>query len=350
MKVLQICAYAARYGGNFIASLQMLEELLQLQNMETEYLFPETARDMPWCQALQKRAVVHFAGLNRFSPKTYRQIAAAMERADIVHSHFELYDCLTALAKKKYQKLFWHLHDSFDEEIDFAHRAVNKVQYGILGKRAVLISPSTYYADYVKKLGFPGQKIHIVDNCVHFDRLHKQEAAKKQWDFLIFGGFYRIKGLDVLLEGCRILIEKGYQFRVGIVGYPETWTFIREHYSDVLPVVSLLEPQEDVSCFYNGAKTFICASRRECFSYALLEALYMKLPAIISDIPGNRWAVDFTSTLSFASGDAIAIADAMEKRLTGAFRPDTEETAKSVEQRYASQIWAEKVKEIYTGG
>ena len=55
MKVLQVCAYAARYGGNFLASLGRLEEALAAEGIETEYLFPETARDMPWCQALQQR-------------------------------------------------------------------------------------------------------------------------------------------------------------------------------------------------------------------------------------------------------------------------------------------------------
>ena len=318
--------------------------------METEYLFPETAREMPWCRELQSRTKVHFASMNRFSPKTYLQISEAMKGADIVHSHFELYDCLTAMAKRRGQKLFWHLHDSFDDEIDAAHRIVNKIQYGILGKRAVLISPSAYYADYVNKLGFPQKQTHLVDNCIDFSRLDRGVPKEKKWDFLLFGGFYRIKGLDVLLDSCRLLVKQGHQFKVGIVGYPDTWSYVRDHYSDLMPVIELLEPREDVSWFYAGADTFISASRRECFSYALLEALYMGLPAIISDIPGTVWATEYPATGVFGSGDAEMLAQVMEKRLIGTFTPETEETSRAVAERYASRTWAEKIREIYVSG
>ena len=184
MKVLQVCAYAARYGGNFLASLGRLEEALAAEGIETEYLFPETARDMPWCQALQQRAKVHFAGLNRFSPAVYRQVKAAMEGVDIIHSHFELYDCLTALAKKKGQKLFWHLHDSFEEVIDLPHRVINKIQYGFFGKKAVLISPNDYYSAKVAAWGFPKNAIIHVDNALEFSRL-KKEKREKEYDFLV---------------------------------------------------------------------------------------------------------------------------------------------------------------------
>jgi len=104
MKVLQICAYSARYGGNFIASLSALEKQLLAQRIQTEYLFPETAREMPWCQELQKRTAVYFAPLNRFSLKTYSEVARAMAKADIIHSHFELYDCFGGFGKKKTAK------------------------------------------------------------------------------------------------------------------------------------------------------------------------------------------------------------------------------------------------------
>lgn len=349
MKVLQVCAYAARYGGNFMASLASLEALLAQQGVKTAYLFPEKARDMPWCRDLQSRAEVHFAGLNRFSPKVFKQIKAAMAGADVVHSHFELYDCLTALAKKKNQKLFWHLHDSFDEDIDLTHRMINKFQYGILGKRAVLISPNDYYSKYVADLGFPKGQILHVDNAVEFSRL-KKEDREKQYDFLVFGGFYRIKGLDVLMDACRILKEKGTRFRLGVVGYPDTWRFLEENYPDLQGCVQRLEPSEDVSGFYNAAAGYICASRRECFSYAVLEALYMEKPSIISRIPGNDWAVGYDTVVGFPSGDVQTLAAAMEHQLShGADPAAKSRVAQDVQERYGAQNWARAIKEIYFG-
>lgn len=347
MTVLQVCAYAARYGGNFIASLQLLEQRLAQKGIRTEYLFPDTARDMPWCKEIGQRATVHFAGMNRFSPATYRQVARAMAGADIVHSHFELYDCITALAAKKGQKLFWHLHDSFEEQIDLPHRIINRLQYGVLGRRAKLLSPNDFYSDYVAKLGFPKDRIFHVDNGLDFRRLQRQEIPDKKWEFFAYGGFWKIKGLDVIAKACRILKDREHDFRVGIVGYPQTWQWLDENFPDWNTCIERLEPSQQVSQFYESAGAFLCTSRRECFSYALLEALYMGLPAIISDIPGNTWAAGYGSTLLFPSGDAEALANAMEQRLTGRFAPDTAATAKAVEQAYGAEGWAARIEEIY---
>ncbi len=347
MTVLQVCAYAARYGGNFLASLELLEQRLAQRGVRTEYLFPEAARQMPWCIRLQQRATVHFAGMNRFSPATYRQVARAMKGADIIHSHFELYDCITALAAKKGQKLFWHLHDSFEEQIDLPHRIINRAQYGLLGKKAVLLSPNDYYSDYVAKLGFRKEQIRHVDNGLDFSRLQRGDKPQKRWDFFAYGGFWKIKGLDVIAGACRILKDRGHDFRVGIVGYPQTWEWLDENCPELDGVIERLEPSQQVSRFYESAGAFLCASRRECFSYALLEALYMGLPAIISEIPGNTWAAGYESTRLFPSGDAAALADAMEQWLTGQLAPDTAPAAAAVARDYSAEGWAKRIEEIY---
>lgn len=349
MKVLQVCAYAARYGGNFMASLSRLEEQLAAEGIETEYLFPETAREMPWCKALQSRARVHFAGLNRFSPRVYRQVKAAMAGADIIHSHFELYDCLTALARKKNQKLFWHLHDSFEEVIDLPHRVINKIQYGLLGKKATLISPNDHYSNMVAGWGFPAKQIFHVDNAVDFSRL-KRENREKEYDFLVFGGFYRVKGLDVLMDACRILKGREIIFRLGVVGYPDTWRFLEEHYPDLDGCIERLEPSEDVSRFYNAAGCFVSASRRETFSYSLLEALYLGLGAIISDIPGTQWANGYGCVSVFACEDAAALAETMDQKLREASDPSVKNgVLEDVQRRYCAKSWAKAIKEIYFG-
>ncbi len=351
MKILQVCAYTAQYGGNFIACLRSLDALLQKQGVETAYLFPETVKDTPWCKQLRQSNRVFFAGMNRFSMQTFRQVRTAMEDADIIHSHFELYDCLCALARKKKQKLFWHLHDSFDEEIDFLHRLINRLQYGVFGKKAFMISPSRFYADYTVKLGFPAKQVHIVENAIDCDRLGGLEEERR-YDFFAFGGFYKIKGLDVLLDACRALVTKGYAFTVGIVGYENTWKYIDANYPDLHPYIVRENPSEDVRSFYTAAGAFISASRRECFSYALLEALYLKCPVIASEIVGNQWVKRFGNTASFESGNSTALAERMEQFLKKEFwftDEVLEETALAVSEQYSAEKWAKRIKEIYFG-
>lgn len=350
MKVLQVCAYTAQYSGNFIASLLTLDRRLSQRGVETMYLFPSTVADAPWCKQLCQSRKVFFAGMNRFSLSTFRQVKAAMSQADIIHSHFELYDCLCALAKKKRQKLFWHLHDSFDEEIDLPHRLINRFQYGICGKRAVMISPNRYYADYTVRLGFPKKQIHIVENCIDCNRLQSPQPKPRQYDFLVFGGFYRIKGLDILMDACRILHKAGQEFTVAIVGYPETWKYLDENYPDLTQRTARLAPSEAVCDFYDSARIFLSTSRRECFSYALLEALYKKLPAIVSDIPGNQWATSFDTACFFETENANELAHRMAQLLTGTNFPSPqalENTSQQIRQQYDCAPWAERIEEIY---
>ena len=353
LTILQVCAYSARYGGNFLASLLALDAELMKQGIHTTYLFPEQAKNMQWCRELQKTRKVFFASTNRFAYSTFTQIKNAMKDADVVHSHFELYDCLCALAKRSDQKLIWHLHDSFDDEVDAFHDFINRVQYGILGKNAVLVSPSRYYADYTVKLGFPPDNIYVVENCIDFKRLTSNLVSRgKKYDFLAFGGFYRIKGLDVLLDAARILANKKYKFTIGIVGYPETWKFIDQNYSDLESYIIREEPAENVSQFYNLADVFISASRRECFSYSMLEALYLGLPLISSDVVGSRWAKQLANTATYGCEDSRSLATLMAQCLDGNCWVSAEEckyTSEMIRIKYSIANWVKQIKEIYIG-
>lgn len=351
MTILQICAYAAEYGGNFISSLLALDTRLLSQNIRTIYLFPENAKDKPWCQELAKTRTVYFASNNRFSYKTYIQIKRTMLHADIIHSHFELYDCLTALALKKHQKLFWHLHDSFDENIDILHRIINKIQYAYLSKHVTLLSPSSYYAKYVENLGFNKKNIHVIPNCIDTNRLKSNSFLQPQKvDFLTFGGFYKTKGLDILLNSCRILKQRGFTFKLGIIGYPATWDYIKENYSDITEHLLQLQPSENVYNFYAATKFYISASRREAFPYTLLEALYLKKPSIISDIPGTQWAKKWNAVKFFETENYNALADLMAESLSNSEFFDTkamETASKDIAEKYSVNYWTAQIEREY---
>lgn len=350
MIILQVCAYTATYGGNFIASLLSLDEELRKKDIETRYLFPESVRNTEWCLQIQKKAIVYFAGMNRFSIKTYQQVRNAMKHAHIIHSHFELYDCIVALARKKNQRLFWHLHDSFDDEIDLPHRIINKLQYKYLSKKVTLISPSRHYANRVAELGFDNSRIRELANCINVRRLKYDGSVLPKYDFLIFGGFYQVKGLDILLNACRILRSRYSGWTVGVVGYDSTWDWVDKNYADLESFIQKLPPSKDISKYYNESSVFLSASRRECFSYALLEALYMGKPAIVSEIPGNKWATKYETVLTFASENEEELAQCMERYLNkrhwfseGAKVKVSEE----VEKMYGITRWVEEMERIY---
>lgn len=73
MTVLQVCAYGADYSGNFIASLEALEDALKEKGIKTIYAFVEKASVKPWCKEIQTRTKVYFLpeAKARILPKTY---------------------------------------------------------------------------------------------------------------------------------------------------------------------------------------------------------------------------------------------------------------------------------------
>ena len=67
MTVLQVCAYGADYSGNFIASLEALEDALKEKGIKTIYAFVEKASVKPWCKEIQTRTKVYFLPEARLS-------------------------------------------------------------------------------------------------------------------------------------------------------------------------------------------------------------------------------------------------------------------------------------------
>jgi len=70
--------------------------------------------------------------------------------------------------------------------------------------------------------------------------------------------------------------------------------------------------QQDLPRFYHAADLYLSASHSDGSSVSLLEALASGLPALVSDIPGNReWIQPGKQGWLFPAGDAAALAQAL---------------------------------------
>ena len=89
--------------------------------------------------------------------------------------------------------------------------------------------------------------------------------------------------------------------------------------------IRMLGHRSDVSRILAAADFFVLPSKREGFSFALLEAMSLGLPAVVSDAPGNPEAVGDTGIVvaygdddSFAAAFARLVGDARERASLGA--------------------------------
>ena len=322
MTVLQVCAYAAPYEGNFIKSLRALATTLAAQGHRTAFALPESAKTIDWVKVLGREYDVFFLPLAkaRIKPETYialRNIYKKYNDLAVIHSHFELYDVPVSITAPKDVKVFWHLHDALQMYNTLKHRTIHKIQYGFLHGRVKLLSVSEKHMQYVLDCGFPKNQAEYVPNGIDTDRIKlvTRSPENRKYDFIMFGWEFERKGVDLCIETIQ---AKTLSYKVAVVGTTDTARIIQERYG-AGNGIEVVEPVSDINELYNNTKCFLHISRAEGLSYALLEAVYAGLPVICSDISENQFAQRFP-TVKMVTSESIkeigrAMQDMMEQPL-----------------------------------
>ncbi len=353
MKVLQVCAYAAPYEGNFIKSLKALGEELRKRGHELLYAFPETARAIPWCQELAKKSNIYFLPLAkaRIRPATYlalRKIYHENPTIEIVHSHFELYDIPINVVTPSKIRIFWHLHDCIEQLTQLKHRILHKIQYGMLYRHAELLAVGETPMKYVLNLGFPKKHAQLFPNGIDINRINYiQSINAVKYDFLMFGWLYKIKGVDLAIKAFNSLRNDYSQARLGIICNDTTINCIKNEF-DNIEGIDLLSPVTNVNDIYSETKCFLHISRAEGQSYALLEAIYAGLPIICSNISVNMFANGIPSVFMVKNEDIVDIKSKMQYILQNSIdNTIRKESSSIIKKKYSIESWVTNVLEQY---
>ncbi|MCQ2516604.1 MAG: glycosyltransferase family 4 protein [Saccharofermentans sp.] len=352
MTVLQVCAYAAPYEGNFIKSLRALGKALAGKNVHMYYVFPENARRIDWVQDLAKETKVYFLPLSqaRVRLQTYKALKAIFAEnldIEIVHSHFELYDVPVVMTAPKNVKVFWHLHDALENYSSFRHRIIHRIQYGFLYGDATLLSVSHKHMKYVLECGFPSKKAIYIPNGIDTERIKliETDPIKRIYDFLIFGWEFDRKGVDLCITAIK---NSNLNCKVAVVGSENTAEIIQKRFGEVSQV-DVVAPVRDINQLYSNTRCFLHISRAEGLSYALLEAAYSGLPVICSNISENRFAEIFRTITMVENEDTTSIGKAMEMQLANSSISDydVQEVRRIIDDNYSISCWVKNIVEQY---
>ena len=121
------------------------------------------------------------------------------------------------------------------------------------------------------------------------------------------------KAFDVLFDTWKCVIAQQPDLRLVIAGNGpvDFWKNLAVDLG-IAQSVEFRGHVADVNVLYRDAAVFILPSRREGMSNALLEAQSWGIPAVVSDIPGNRAVVNNDENgLVVPVGDAMALAKAI---------------------------------------
>ena len=303
LTVLQIMDYAAPYKGNFINSIERLEDHLNKVEGRLIYLLPDKAACTDWASDLiDKGKRVYFIDYIFFSKKIKLKNVFSIisiirkEKIDIIHTHFVFYNYTLFLLKKIFLRkirIIGHFHNHFNPPNNYYRYFKIQVTDSTFNQ---IIGVSKSVAESVINTGINSNKVSFIPNAIDFERLnHFVPISLKTNDstqkvVLIFGWPYLRKGVDLAIDSIKIVRKSGLDVILVISlpgGKEQIVQKIAGQSGNIPEWIRILDSRNDVGTYYNAADIFLSAGREEGMNYSVIEAAYETPMVIISNIPGN---------------------------------------------------------------
>ena len=281
---------------------------------------------------------------------------------DLIHSHFGMFHHALVFQRNKFGNIKIVLHDHMDFGLK-PNIVIQKVRLAIY---SVL-----YQMKHISVISVMEQKNNayvflknkwFVPNGLSLERNITQHMSREEWrkalglkdnDKCVFmlGWDLKRKGLDIALKAVQKCREMDTTICFGMIGVgtePADYAkkFIEKE-TGINPAESWIhffDSYEDMFAVHHAVDAYLSASRKEAFSYGLLEAISQNSPVVVSDIPGTKWAVLYSNSFFYPVEDVGACSAAISKALlSGRKKTNTSE----VVDKYGIEKWCDKIIEIY---
>ena len=152
-------------------------------------------------------------------------------------------------------------------------------------------------AHMMSEFGLPKEKFAVIPPGVdtnEFSASPTSSTSRSRRRILYVGRLDALKGVDLLIDAFAIIIERGFDVELQIVGGGTADEFRR-----VLGRISQLRltdrvklpgalPQSDLPAIYSNADCIVAPSFHETFGLAVLEAAACGTPAVAADVDGLK--------------------------------------------------------------
>ena len=179
------------------------------------------------------------------------------------------------------------------------------------------VALSQRIADELLKAGYPAERIKTIANGVPVSE-HVIPKDVTNSNVIFVGRLAHEKGLDTLLNAWPTIVHHLPDARLRLVGDGPLRDAL-EQQAQRLGIASSVEfcgSRTDVAQLLGQSSLFVLPSREEGLSIALLEAMALAVPVVVSDIPGNRILITPGHTgLVFKPGQASELSEAIKRSL-----------------------------------
>lgn len=204
-----------------------------------------------------------------------------------------------------------------------------------------VVAVSRDLADHAVSLGAPTDRVHVVHEGTDLDLFRPGDRAEARSRLglpaegrvlLFVGNVLFSKGAGVLVEACRVLTERGAEFRCYLVGRGADETAVRQLVDRYglggRVILAGARPQADLPDWYRAADLVVLPSYSEGIPNVLREALACGRPFVATRVGGIPEITRPPAGRLVPPGDPTALADAVQRVL--ADPPVVDEAARAV--------------------
>ncbi|MER2996442.1 glycosyltransferase [Pontibacter populi] len=248
-------------------------------------LLPEVKADKIYC--------LNYSGKYSLLKCAYRlKQIIKKEKIDLIHAHHYWPTLVSRLAKHKNIPLIFTVHNALSKDAFELNRLsyyAEKLTYS--GNNHVVFVSEAVYKDYDRTIGVKG-KADVIYNFVS-DQFYDADFEKTESQVAIPFRLVAVatlkdqKNYPLLLAAMELL--KDDAIHLDIIGSGPLWSELQNMIAtDGLEKVKLKGEQSSVHKLLHQYDGFIQASSHEGFGIAMVEAMAIGLPCILSDIETHK--------------------------------------------------------------
>ncbi len=370
MNILISADYGAKTSGNFIASLIELGEYIKRNNDNVIYVFPKPVVNeaYPWADWFNRLGfkIIFIDYYDTPADVILNQLSDIVNdnNIDLIHTHFSMFRDVLLKNRQKFKKVKIIMHDHMDFNV-YQSDKIQRVKIATLSAlyRLLNINVITVMKFKRETYSFLKNKCWHIPNGIslkrNVEKSETREECRKRLNIkdnealcLVLGWDAKRKGIDIAIRSS-VLHQQNPDRPVvlGIVGFSsepsESQIAMLKQMSgaDVnSKYIRFLENCEDMYAYHRASDVYLSSSRKEAFSYGLLEAISQNKPIVVSDINGTAWSQEYTNCFTYPVEDAESCAKAINKALT-----DSTDLTNSdlFMEKYGINKWCESVYDIY---
>lgn len=361
MNVLILCNYRAPFGGNFIGSLHDLAKKFRLNGTgKIVFVFPE---ERLWISLLHRHGCrTYFVDPDANNAiETIKNIVKE-ESIDLIHIHFGFMQrkIVDTFGNSSNVRILIHDHMDYVAD-DVMIKTLARQMASSLYYRMKNVSVISVMAKKSRGYFLLGNRNYYIPNGLSYirnvDKNTDVEEIRKKLDLeqkkvcMMLGWNPNWKGVDIAIQAVEKLYSEDKSWVLAVVGYgenPSTEVIKKlEQLSGICDFenfVRFLPGTEDMFSYHKMADVYLSASRKEAFSYGVLEAISQNAPVAASNTEGTKWAREYDKYTEYAVEDAEACKNAVLRAYN---MKNSESNNIKVIEKYSIDVWLDSVLKVY---